>query len=114
MNLKPIPQILLGDSVTLQIPSEEGFGEQEIFNIRVERTNSIGESSASVPCENTEITVWYDFSLSYPAADFTAGMRIIYRGETYEINEVKVFKADTPHHLRLKARKINGEYGEVN
>lgn len=114
MNIKPIPDMLLGDSFTLQIPSESGYTEKEIYNVRIVRTNSIGDYVRETPRDNTEITVWYDCENSYPEAEFSAGMKILYCGETFEITEVKIFRASKPHHIRLKATKIEGEYKEVN
>ncbi|MCM1165991.1 MAG: minor capsid protein [Lachnospiraceae bacterium] len=111
MNIKPIPDILLGDSFTLLAPnSSGGWSETKIQNVRVERKGAVSDYSSQKARDNTELTVWYDFKSSSPKADFAAGMRVLYRGETYEITEQRVYIADKPHHCKFKARKIGGEY----
>lgn len=112
MNIKPIPEFLLNDSFTLMIPDSEGFSEKEIRSVRVERTNSAEDSLSRNPRETTEIAVWYDCVNSSPETDFSVGMKILYRGETYEITKVQVFAADVPHHIKIKAVKNGGEYSE--
>ena len=110
MTVKPIPDILLGDNVTLLIPASGKWNETKINNVRVERTEAVSDYSSQKPRDNTEIVVWFDYAKSSPKAKFSAGMRVNYRGETYEITESKDYFADAPHHCKFKARKIGGEF----
>lgn len=110
MNVKPIPDILLGDSVTLLTPASGKWNETKINNVRVERTEAVSDHSLQKARDNTELTVWFDYASSYPKADFSAGARVSYRGESYEITESKIYFADAPHHCKFKARKLGGEY----
>lgn len=111
MNIKPIPNELLGDSFTLLVPSAAGkWTETAIRNVRVERTETITEYSSQKQRDNTEITVWFDYANSSPKTDFSVGMKVRCRGEIFVITEQKVYSADNPHHCRFKARKIGGEY----
>ncbi len=110
MNIMPIPDVLLGDSFTLLVPNASGkWGETVISNVRVERTVCISDYSSQKARDNTELTVWYDCAKSSPKTDFTAGMKVRYHSELYEITERKVYLADSPHHCKFKARKIGGE-----
>lgn len=111
MNIMPIPDVLLGDSFTLLVPDGSGkWRETVIGNVRVERNCCISDYSSQKARDNTELTVWYDCSRSSPKAEFAAGMKVRYHGETYEITEQKIYLADGPHHCKFKARKIGGEY----
>lgn len=111
MNIKPIPDILLGDSFTLLTPAAGGWNETVISNVRVERTGAINDYSTAKARDNTEMTVWFDYANSSPKTDFAVGMKARYRGEVYEITEQRVYSADTPHHCKFKARKIGGDHG---
>lgn len=113
MNVKPIPDALLGSELTLLVPSDAGWTTTHIGNVRVERTGAVSDYSSQKTRDNTEITVWYDCANSYPEAEFSAGMRVRYRGEVYEITEEKTYCAGAPHHRKFKARKIYG-HTEVN
>lgn len=111
MNIKPIPNELLGDSFTLLVPAASGgWTEKEIRNVRIERTEAVTEYSSQKQRSNTEITVWFDCVNSSPKTDFSAGMKARYRGEIFVITEHKVYFAGAPHHCRFKARKVGGEY----
>ena len=96
INVKPIPDELLGDNIV----------RERIYNVRVEKQSAITDYSSSSQRENTVITVWYDCKSSYPEAEFPAGAKVEYDGEVFEIVETKVCKTDVPHHKKFKARKI--------
>lgn len=110
MTVRPIPDVLLGDSITLLIPAAGKWNETKISNVRVERSEAVSEYSSHKVRDNTEITVWFDNVKSTPKADFSVGMRVNYRGESYEITECRTYFADAPHHCKFKARKLGGEY----
>lgn len=110
MNIKPIPDILLGDSFTLLTPVSGKWNETKINNVRVERTEAVSGYSSQKAHDNTSITVWFDYARSSPKVKFSAGMRVSYHGESYEITESRDYFADAPHHCKFKARKIGGEY----
>lgn len=114
MNVKPIPDVLLGDELTLLVPREGGWSEKYVGNVRVERTGAMADYSSQKTRDNTEITVWYDHANSYPEVSFSVGMRVRYRGEVFEIIEEKAYYADAPHHCKFRARKIYGEHTEVD
>lgn len=114
MTIKPIPDILLGDSVTLLIPASGKWNEKKINNIRVERTGAVNDYSSQRAREQTTITVWFDFAKSSPKTDISAGMGVRYHGEVYEVTESKIYSADAPHHLKFTARKTGGVYTEAN
>ena len=106
MNVKPIPNSLLGDEFYLYVPTESGWSRQLIQNVRVERTSAVSSPTAANTRDISEITIWYDYENSYPYEDFSAGMRVRYQGEDFEITEVKFFRAEELHHCRIKAVKI--------
>lgn len=111
MNIKPIPSELLGDSFTLISPNKYGGTVRtEINNVRVERVNSVTDyTSAARDC--TELSIWFDCVNSGPeGTEFSAGERAEYLGELFELTEVRTLGADCPHHIKIKARKISGEY----
>ena len=111
MNIRPIPEELLGDSFTLISPKKGGGTlRTEISNVRVERTNAVADyTSAAHDC--TELAIWFDCCGSRPVgAEFSAGERAEYCGETFELTEVRTLGADTAHHIKIKARKISGEF----
>lgn len=110
MNVRPIPDILLGDNITLLVPSSGRWDKLFISNVRVERSESVSDYSSQKARENTGLTVWFDHANSSPKTEFSIGMKVVYDNETYEITEVKNYFTDTPHHCKLKARKIGGEY----
>jgi len=114
MNIKPIPDILLGDSVTLLIPASGKWNGKKISNVRVERTEAVNDYSSQKAREQTKITVWFDLAKSFPKTDICAGMSVRYHGEIYEITESKIYSANAPHHLKFTARKTGGEYTEAN
>ena len=110
MTVRPIPDVLLGDSITLLVPVSGKWNETKINNVRVERTGAVSDYSSQKPRDNTGLTVWYDCTRSSPKTEFSAGMKVTYRGETYEITESRTYFADAPHHCKFKARKIGGEF----
>lgn len=111
MNVKPIPDILLGDSLTLLVPNASGkWSETAVRNVRVERTGSVTDGFSKSARDDTELTVWYDCERSSPKLGFAVGMKVRYRGETFEITEYKMYFADGPHHCKFTARKIGGNY----
>lgn len=107
MNIKPIPDELLGENITLITPSAGGGYRKRIYNVRVEKLAAITDYSTQKVRDNTVITVWYDYSNSYPSAEFPVGARVEYDGETFEIIEQKIYSAGAPHHCKFKARKIS-------
>lgn len=108
MNVKPIPDKLLGDTVTLISPTPTGFIETPIANVRVERT----ESTEHITGENTrgtaEITVWAD-RVHSTWAEFPTGARVRYGNELFEITTSKIYSAGEPHHCKFTARKTGEE-----
>ncbi|MBP1563672.1 MAG: hypothetical protein J6C38_08135 [Oscillospiraceae bacterium] len=106
MNVKPIPNSLLGDEFYLCVPTKNGWNRQLIENVRVERKSAVSTPTASNAHDISELTIWYDYTNSYPQADFSAGTRAEYNGEVYEITEVKFYRAEELHHCRIKAVKI--------
>ncbi len=107
IKVKPIPNELLGDDIVLITPTGSGTFSRTIYNVRVEKTEEITDFVSRVTRDNTEITVWYDFENSYPSAEFPVAARVKFEGDVYEILESRVFKTDSPHHIRFKARKIS-------
>ena len=114
MNVKPIPNSLLGDEFYLYVPTESGWSRQLIHNVRVERTSALSYPTAANTHEVSESTTWHDCQNSYPTVDFAAGTRAKYHGEIFEITEVKFYRAEELHHCKIKAVKIGGEYTEAN
>ena len=108
MNVKPIPNALLGDDITLVLPTAAGLAETPISNVRVERSEDIKNYSSDDPRGRAEITVWVDYRNS-TWADFPVGAKVRYNGEVYEITEQKVYRAGEPHHCKFKAIKIGDE-----
>lgn len=110
MNVKPIPQSLLGDNLVLILPTKTGTLETPISNVRVERTQSVEGSSQSNPKSVSEITVWVDYIRS-TWAEFPVGAKVTYGGETFEIIERKLYNdsANAPHHLKFTARRTGDE-----
>lgn len=111
MIVKPIPNKLLGDEIILQKPTESGWSDVYIHNVRAERVSSVEDSYSTSPREKTELIVWYDCVNSYPEASFEAGMRVKFGGEIFEITKSKVYRAENPHHCKFNAVKI-GEAAE--
>lgn len=108
MNVKPIPNKLLGDELVLIYPTKTGSLETPIANVRVERSQSIEGYSTSSPKYSEEITVWVDYQNS-TWAEFPIGAKVKYDGETFEITERKLYSADTPHHLKFTAKRTGDE-----
>lgn len=109
MNVKPIPNALLGDKITLILPTKTGFSETPISNVRVERSERIEGQKANDQRGIAEITVWVD-RVNSTWAEFPIGAKIRYDGEAFEINEQKVYRAGVqPHHCKFKAIKIGDE-----
>lgn len=106
MNVKPIPNSLLGDDFYLYVPTESGWIRRLIENVRIERTSAVSSPTAANTRDISEITIWYDYENSYPYEDFSAGMRAEYQGESFEITEVKFYRAEELHHCKIKAVKI--------
>ena len=107
MNVKPIPDSLLGDSAELLIPNGSGYDITELDNVRVERTSCVSDYSSQRMRDRTEITVWFDLESSYPAdTEFAAGQKLRYLGEEFEVLEARTFIADSPHHVRIKGTLV--------
>ena len=108
MNVKPIPNALLGDDITLMLPTGAGFTETPISNVRVERSEDIKNYSSEDPSGRAEITVWVDRHNS-TWTDFPVGAKVRYENEVFEITEQKVYRAGEPHHCKFRAIKIGDE-----
>lgn len=104
MNVSPIPNELLGDSVTLILPTKNGSLEKRISNVRVEHSEKISNNTREVD----EITVWVDRRHS-TWTDFPIGARVAFEGAVFEITETKVYRAKEEHHCKFKATKIGDE-----
>lgn len=59
MKIMPIPDELLGDSITLFEPTDSGYRETEVVNVRVDRTNSVTDFNSAHTRDTTEITIYY-------------------------------------------------------
>lgn len=114
MNVNPIPDSLLGDEFYLCVPTKTGWSETLIENVRIERKSAVSDPTAANIRDNSELTIWYDYTNSYPEADFSAGARARYYGEVFEITEVKFFRAEELHHCRIKAIKTGGKRTDTN
>ncbi len=111
MKIMPIPDELLGDSITLFEPTDSGYRETEVVNVRVDRTNSVTDFNSAHTRDTTEITIYYDCENSRPSfIDFSAGMQAEYCGERFEIIKVKRYCAVNPHHYTITARKLGGQF----
>lgn len=108
MNVKPIPNALLGDKITLMVPTATGFTETPIANVRVERSEDIENRTSDDPLCRAEITVWADYHNS-TWTDFPVGAKVRFNGEVFEIAEQKVYRAGEPHHCKFKAIKIGDD-----
>ncbi len=108
MNVKPIPDRLLGDMIVLIAPTLTGFTETPIQNVRVERSESISQGFAENKKCSVEITVWVDRQNS-TWAEFPTGARVSYGNEIFEIVESKIYHAGEPHHCKFTARKTGEE-----
>lgn len=108
MNVKPIPNRLLGDNITLILPTANGSAEKPIKNVRVERSESFENYSGSDIRSCTEITVWVDRKNS-PWTEFPIGAGVRYDGGIFTITEQKVYYAGEPHHCKFKAKRIGDD-----
>ena len=108
MNVKPIPNALLGDDITLMLPTESGFTETPISNVRVERSESIANYTSDDPRRRAVITVWADYHNS-TWTDFPVGAKVRFGGEVFEITEQKVYRAGEPHHCKFRAIRIGDD-----
>lgn len=108
MNVKPIPNALLGDNITLMIPKASGFTETPIANVRVERSEDIAGYASDEPRGRAEITVWVDRHNS-TWTDFPVGAKVKWGGEVFEITEQKVYRAGEPHHCKFRAIRIGDD-----
>lgn len=108
MNVKPIPNALLGDNITLLLPTPAGFSETPVKNVRVELSESIENYSGSDIHGCAEITVWVDRRNS-TWTEFPVGANVRYNGGTFTITEQKVYRAGEPHHCKFTAKKIGDD-----
>ena len=104
MNVKPIPNELLGDNIILLMPAKKGFSETPIKNVRVERAEETENGSLC----RTGITVWADYHNS-TWTEFPIGARVKFGSELFEITEQKIYRATEPHHCKFKAVKIGDD-----
>lgn len=104
MNARPIPNALLGDSLTLMLPTKTGVSETSVHNVRVERSEALKNGTQS----RAAITVWADCQNS-SHTDFPVGARVKYGGETFEITEQKMYRAEGPHHCKFTAVKTGDD-----
>lgn len=110
MNVRPIPNGLLGDSITLITPNAVGYTETPISNVRVERSDSIEGHTSDDPRARSVITVWVDRHNS-TWREFPVGAKVRYNNEVFEITEQKVYRAGEPHHCKFKAIKTGDDQG---
>ena len=107
MEIRPIPWVLLADTLTLKVPDGSGYSSVGLSNVRVLWRSKVSEYSSTIVRDNSELTVYYDCTRSSPAdVKFHAGMRLEYDGEDYEILDVRQFCTDRPHHIKIMARHI--------
>ena len=108
MNVLPIPDELLGGSITLLAPTTSGFEQVDIENVRISRKSVVSDYTATRMRDAAELTVHFDCVNSRPLGqEFSAGMLAEDNGETYELLRAELFSADRPHHWVLKFRKID-------
>lgn len=73
MNVKPIPNALLGSQIYLILPTKTGYTERPIDNVRVELSENVSDCFSESPRDTTEITVWVDYRNSiWESEDKTA------------------------------------------
>lgn len=108
MNVKPIPNQLLGDMIVLITPTPTGFINTPIANVRVERAEAVEHTTTENTRGSVGITVWVDRQNS-TWAEFPTGARVKYGNELFEITESKVYRAGEPHHCKFTARKTGEE-----
>lgn len=107
MSVRPIPFSLLNDSLTLLVPTEDGYSEYELSSVRVVRRREISDRAAVNVRDISEITVYYDCVNSCPGdMEFSAGMLLEHDSIRYEIVRAEEFSAEGPHHVRITARKV--------
>ena len=105
--IMPIPNELLCDSVTLLKPDGSGYSSVVIDSVRVVRRSKVSEYSSTIVRDNSEITVYYDCINSSPTdMEFSAGMLVEYECERYEILVAEMFRAYSPHHIRITAKRV--------
>lgn len=108
MNVKPIPNALLGDNITLLLPTPAGFSETPVKNVRVELSESVDGYAGSETRRSALITVWVD-RLNSTWTEFPVGASVRYNGEIFTITEQKVYRAKEPHHCKFTAKKIGDD-----
>ncbi len=107
MTVKPIPLTLLSDTITLLQPTEAGYAETEISNVRVVCRSEVSDYDRLRARDKATLTIYYDCANSSPSGvEFAAGMTILHDGKRYELIIAEEFRAEQPHHIRIKARMI--------
>ena len=107
MTVRPIPSALLCDELTLLVPDGSGYDSTEVYAVRVLSKSQVSEYSSTIKRDNSEITVYYDCRESFPQdLEFTAGMLIEYDTKRYEIITAETFCTDSPHHIRITAKRV--------
>lgn len=107
----PIPSALLTDSALLRTPSGDGYKSTRLEYVRIVRTSGMTDYTAGRVRDCTEIVMYYDCVNSYPEeVVFSAGQLLEYCGEEYELVQAELFAGEVPHHYRIKARKIGGQF----
>lgn len=104
MNIEPIPNELLGDNITLILPTGRGASEKRVENVRAVRSEKISGGTVGL----AELTVFVDRRNS-TWADFPIGARVRFGTELFEITESRVYRAVEDHHCKFKATKIGDE-----
>lgn len=104
MNIKPIPNELLGDSLTLITPTPSGSRQTTVRNVRIERSETLKNGTQCRPV----ITVWADCKNS-SHTDFPVGAHVKLGTETFEITEQKMYRAAEPHHCKFTAVKTGDD-----
>ena len=110
-SIKPIPAELLTDSALLRTPTQSGYIETALIDVRILRKSAITDYAAGRTRDCTELVMYFDCENSYPYnVEFAAGQTLVYSGESYEITSVELFSGTAPHHYKIKARKTGGEF----
>lgn len=109
MRIRPIDNELLGDSFVLLVPTESGFDRVTVSNVRVEKRSRISDYADTRQRDTSELVIFFDcVNSDSEGREIVAGMQAEYEGVCYQLTEVRLFRAESPHHLRMTAQRIGG------